>query len=185
MCIFANLQTWLKCFFCQIPITLGVFINSYYDIKFTVLGTVYALVGVMVTSWYQVVSVLCLNWQCVICNFACIVTFFFLLQLVGSKQKDLQANSMQLLYYQAPMSSLMLLVIIPFFEPVFSDGGIFSGLWTNGGWWTRSYASQENSVSFFFNNFRCIGACHDISIRGIFDKFDHILDYWQYFTGDI
>jgi len=87
----------------------------------------------MVTSWYQVVSVLCLNWQCVICNFACIVTFFFLLQLVGSKQKDLQANSMQLLYYQAPMSSLMLLVIIPFFEPIFSDGGIFSGLWTNGG----------------------------------------------------
>lgn len=36
---------------------------------------------------------------------------------------------MQLLYYQAPMSSAMLLFIIPFFEPVFGEGGIF-GPWT-------------------------------------------------------
>ncbi|XP_062347997.1 solute carrier family 35 member E3 isoform X2 [Cinclus cinclus] len=48
---------------------------------------------------------------------------------VGAKQHELQVNSMQLLYYQAPMSSAMLLFIIPFFEPVFGEGGIF-GPWT-------------------------------------------------------
>ncbi|XP_004479252.1 solute carrier family 35 member E3 isoform X2 [Dasypus novemcinctus] len=48
---------------------------------------------------------------------------------VGAKQHELQVNSMQLLYYQAPMSSAMLLVIVPFFEPVFGEGGIF-GPWS-------------------------------------------------------
>lgn len=64
---------------------------------------VFATLGVLVTSLYQV-------W-------------------VGAKQHELQVNSMQLLYYQAPMSSAMLLCIVPFFEPVFGEGGIF-GPWT-------------------------------------------------------
>lgn len=38
-----------------IPITLGVTINFYYDIQFNVLGTIYATLGVLVTSLYQVV----------------------------------------------------------------------------------------------------------------------------------
>lgn len=41
-----------------IPITLGVVMNFYYDIKFNVLGTVYAVLGVLVTSLYQIVSIL-------------------------------------------------------------------------------------------------------------------------------
>nr|XP_033808027.1 solute carrier family 35 member E3-like [Geotrypetes seraphini] len=86
-----------------IPITLGVVLNSYYDVKFNVLGTVFAALGVVVTALYQV-------W-------------------VGAKQQDLQVNSMQLLYYQAPMSSLMLLCIVPVFEPVFGEGGLF-GPWS-------------------------------------------------------
>ncbi|XP_009461527.1 PREDICTED: solute carrier family 35 member E3, partial [Nipponia nippon] len=53
----------------------------------------------------------------------------FVTEWVGAKQHELQVNSMQLLYYQAPMSSAMLLFIIPFFEPVFGEGGIF-GPWT-------------------------------------------------------
>uniref|UniRef100_A0A8D0G4T3 Solute carrier family 35 member E3 n=1 Tax=Sphenodon punctatus TaxID=8508 RepID=A0A8D0G4T3_SPHPU len=85
-----------------IPITLGVFLNSYYDVKFNFLGMVFAALGVLVTSLYQV-------W-------------------VGAKQHELQVNSMQLLYYQAPMSSAMLLCIVPFFEPIFGEGGIF-GPW--------------------------------------------------------
>lgn len=48
---------------------------------------------------------------------------------MGAKQHELQVNSMQLLYYQAPMSSAMLLVAVPFFEPVFGEGGIF-GPWS-------------------------------------------------------
>ncbi|XP_049550969.1 solute carrier family 35 member E3 isoform X3 [Orcinus orca] len=86
-----------------IPITVGVILNSYYDVKFNFLGTVFAALGVLVTSLYQV-------W-------------------VGAKQHELQVNSMQLLYYQAPMSSAMLLVAVPFFEPVFAEGGIF-GPWS-------------------------------------------------------
>ncbi|XP_013411667.1 solute carrier family 35 member E3 [Lingula anatina] len=75
-----------------IPISVGVFINSYYDVKFNILGTVYASLGVLVTSFYQV-------W-------------------VGSKQQEFQVNSMQLLFYQAPMSAIALLPIIPLFEDV-------------------------------------------------------------------
>ena len=32
--------------------------NFYYDIKFNVLGTIYATLGVVVTSFYQVVSII-------------------------------------------------------------------------------------------------------------------------------
>lgn len=35
---------------------LGVFLNSYYDIKFNIVGTIFAALGVLVTSVYQVVS---------------------------------------------------------------------------------------------------------------------------------
>ncbi|CAH2277866.1 solute carrier family 35 member E3 [Pelobates cultripes] len=94
-----NLKTKLT----LVPITLGVFLNSYYDVKFNMLGMVFAALGVLVTSLYQV-------W-------------------VGTKQHELQVNSMQLLYYQAPMSSAMLLSIVPFFEPVVGEGGIF-GPWS-------------------------------------------------------
>ncbi|KAI2665323.1 Solute carrier family 35 member E3 [Labeo rohita] len=86
-----------------VPITLGVILNSYYDVKFNLLGMVFATLGVFVTSLYQV-------W-------------------VGAKQHELQVNSMQLLYYQAPMSSAFLLVLVPFFEPLTGEGGIF-GPWS-------------------------------------------------------
>lgn len=39
-----------------IPVAVGVIVNFYYDIGFNVLGTVYATLGVLVTSLYQVVS---------------------------------------------------------------------------------------------------------------------------------
>ncbi|XP_048827244.1 solute carrier family 35 member E3 [Brienomyrus brachyistius] len=86
-----------------IPITLGVILNSYYDVKFNLLGMVFAALGVLVTSLYQV-------W-------------------VGVKQHELQVNSMQLLYYQAPMSSAFLLLLVPFFEPPSGEGGVF-GPWS-------------------------------------------------------
>ncbi|XP_050769817.1 solute carrier family 35 member E3 isoform X4 [Gymnogyps californianus] len=41
-----------------VPITLGVFLNSYYDVKFSVLGMAFATLGVLVTSLYQVIMVL-------------------------------------------------------------------------------------------------------------------------------
>uniref|UniRef100_A0A8D3A5J4 Solute carrier family 35 member E3 n=1 Tax=Scophthalmus maximus TaxID=52904 RepID=A0A8D3A5J4_SCOMX len=50
-------------------------------------------------------------------------------QWVGAKQHELQVNSMQLLYYQAPLSSGFLLCVVPWFEPMTGDGGIF-GPWS-------------------------------------------------------
>ena len=43
---------------------LGVFLNSYYDVHFNVLGTIFAILGVLVTSLYQIVS--CLSFDHVI-----------------------------------------------------------------------------------------------------------------------
>ena len=51
---------------------------------------------------------------------------FFSFQWVGEKQHEFQVNSMQLLFYQAPMSATLLLFVIPFFEPVLGDRGIFA-----------------------------------------------------------
>ncbi|KAF6032555.1 SLC35E3 [Bugula neritina] len=87
-----------------IPVCLGVFLNNYNDVQINLKGLIFATSGVMVTSIYQV-------W-------------------VGSKQQEFQANSMQLLYYQAPLSALLLMIVIPFAEPVTSAGGIFSQLWS-------------------------------------------------------
>ncbi|XP_055953990.1 solute carrier family 35 member E3-like [Argiope bruennichi] len=89
-----------------IPISFGVILNSTYDIKFNLLGTVFALVGVIVTSFYQV-------W-------------------VGEKQKEFQVNSMQLLYYQAPLSATLLLFCIPIVEPPWALDGFFYRSWSLG-----------------------------------------------------
>ena len=40
----------------QVPICFGVFMNSYFDLKFNIVGIVYASAGVIVTALYQVVS---------------------------------------------------------------------------------------------------------------------------------
>ncbi|XP_014675396.1 PREDICTED: solute carrier family 35 member E3-like [Priapulus caudatus] len=87
-----------------VPISIGVFLNSYYDMKFNTLGTTYASLGVLVTSVYQV-------W-------------------VGEKQQEFQVNSMQLLYYQAPLSAGILLVVVPFFETPWAADGVFFQPWS-------------------------------------------------------
>ncbi|XP_003701249.2 solute carrier family 35 member E3-like [Megachile rotundata] len=75
-----------------ILIITGVVINFYYDIQFNISGTIYATLGVFLTSLYQVV--------------------------MSIKQREFQMDPMQLLYYQAPLSAVMLLFIVPFLEPV-------------------------------------------------------------------
>ncbi|KAH0946121.1 hypothetical protein HN011_005675 [Eciton burchellii] len=75
-----------------IPIILGVMINFYYDIQFNIIGTIYATLGVFVTSLYQV--------------------------MINRKQKEFQMDPMQLLFYQAPLSAIMLLIIVPILEPI-------------------------------------------------------------------
>ena len=69
---------------------VGVMITTATDVQVNFIGSFYAVTGVLVTSLYQI-------W-------------------VQTGQKDLQVNSMQLLYYQAPISALILLVCVPFMD---------------------------------------------------------------------
>jgi solute carrier family 35 protein E3 len=69
---------------------LGVAIASFTDPHANFLGTVIALSLLLVTCMYQI-------W-------------------VGTKQKELGCNSYQLLYYQAPLSALILIPVIPLFD---------------------------------------------------------------------
>ena len=50
-------------------ITLGVILNSYYDVKFNFLGTVFAALGVLVTSLYQVVGNFFSFFMCLLADF--------------------------------------------------------------------------------------------------------------------
>jgi len=78
-----------------IVILIGVSIGTVTDVQFNLIGTLIAIVGVVVTSLYQI-------W-------------------VNTKQKQLQADSMQLLYYQARLSCLFLLVSFPFIDNAFFE----------------------------------------------------------------
>lgn len=73
-----------------VPVVVGVCTHSVNDIKLTLIGTVIATIGVMSASLYQV-------W-------------------VGERLKDLEMNSQQLLYYQAPLSAIILVPFIAVME---------------------------------------------------------------------
>ncbi|CAF0832228.1 unnamed protein product [Rotaria sp. Silwood1] len=68
-----------------IPVVVGVCTHSVNDIKLTLMGTIIASIGVIAASLYQV-------W-------------------VGERLKDLEMSSQQLLYYQAPLSAI---ILVPF-----------------------------------------------------------------------
>ena len=51
---------------------------------------------------------------------------FIISQLVSEKQQQFHADSLQLLFYQAPLSATLLMPVIPFFEPIFSDQGLLA-----------------------------------------------------------
>jgi solute carrier family 35 protein E3 len=71
-------------------ILVGVVIATVTDVELNFIGTVVALAGAVVTSLYQI--------------------------LVGTKQKELQCDAMQLLYFQAPISAVVLIFAAPFFD---------------------------------------------------------------------
>ncbi|CAF1078871.1 unnamed protein product [Adineta steineri] len=73
-----------------IPVVLGVCTHSVNDIKLTFFGTVIASIGVLAASLYQV-------W-------------------VGECSKELDMNPQQLLFYQAPLSAVLLVPLILYME---------------------------------------------------------------------
>lgn len=91
-----------------LPVLVGIFLNSMYDLKYSDVGLIIGLIGSLITSLYQV-------W-------------------IGEKQKELSVNALQLLLYQAPLSAFVLALIIPFFEPVFDNKGLFDFQRSNTEW---------------------------------------------------
>ena len=73
-----------------VPVVIGVCTHSVNDITLTSFGVTIASVGVIAASLYQV-------W-------------------VGERLKDLDMNSQQLLYYQAPLSAILLVPLIFYME---------------------------------------------------------------------
>ena len=73
-----------------VPVVVGVCTHSVNDIKLTLFGTVIAAIGVLAASLYQV-------W-------------------VAEGLKELEMNSQQLLYYQAPLSAVLLVPLILLME---------------------------------------------------------------------
>jgi solute carrier family 35 protein E3 len=73
-----------------IPVVVGVCTHSVNDIKLTIFGTIIATIGVLSASLYQV-------W-------------------VGERLKELEMNSQQLLFYQAPLSAILLVPFILYME---------------------------------------------------------------------
>ncbi|KAH6569113.1 hypothetical protein BASA62_005065 [Batrachochytrium salamandrivorans] len=71
-------------------VCIGVAISGTTDVRINFIGTLVALAGVVSSGLYQI-------W-------------------VGTRQKELDVNSFQLLYYQAPISAVMLLIFIPMFD---------------------------------------------------------------------
>ena len=69
-----------------VPVIIGVFTHSVNDITLTSFGVTIASIGVIAASLYQV-------W-------------------VGERLKELDMNSQQLLYYQAPLSDILLVPLI-------------------------------------------------------------------------
>jgi solute carrier family 35 protein E3 len=87
-----------------VPVCIGVILATVSSLDANFWGTVWGLAGIASTSVYQI-------W-------------------VKTQQENLKCNSQQLLYYQAPMSCAMLLVIIPFIEQMTGPTGLMSFEWT-------------------------------------------------------
>lgn len=83
-----------KLIFSLIPVIIGVIIVTCNEVELRLWGFIYAVCGILSTSFYQV-------W-------------------VKTRQQDLQLSPPQLLYYQAPISACMVLILTPMFDQIFT-----------------------------------------------------------------
>ena len=78
-----------------VPVVIGVALATVNDFSFNAFGAFWAVAGILSTSFYQL--------------------------FVKAKQDSLGANSWQLLKYQAPQASLVVLLLTPMLDDVFSE----------------------------------------------------------------
>jgi len=82
-----------------IPICVGVGLATVNDVDLNMSGFIYAILGLLSTSFYQI-------W-------------------VKTCQQDLGLNSYQLLHNQSPLAALAVLVAVPLFDNVLGEKGLF------------------------------------------------------------
>eukprot|EP01084_Bolivina_argentea_P054386 99754_1 len=82
-------------------VVIGIIVVTCNEVELRFWGLIYAICGVLSTSFYQV-------W-------------------VKTRQQDLGLSPPQLLYYQAPISAIMVFMVTPIFDPIFTptDGEQF------------------------------------------------------------
>jgi solute carrier family 35 protein E3 len=85
-----------------VPVIIGVALSTVNDVSFNLIGTIYAVAGILSTSMYQI--------------------------FVKAKQDALKANSWQLLKYQAPQASIVVALITPLFDQVQGEDGLIEYL---------------------------------------------------------
>eukprot|EP00184_Porphyridium_aerugineum_P006733 CAMPEP_0184700750 /NCGR_PEP_ID=MMETSP0313-20130426/15842_1 /TAXON_ID=2792 /ORGANISM="Porphyridium aerugineum, Strain SAG 1380-2" /LENGTH=332 /DNA_ID=CAMNT_0027160559 /DNA_START=74 /DNA_END=1072 /DNA_ORIENTATION=- len=73
-----------------VPICIGVILTASTDYRLNMIGTIYAISAVLVTSLYQIWS--------------------------GTLQSSLECDALQLQYYTAPMSAVLLIPFLPVFD---------------------------------------------------------------------
>ncbi|CAF1365467.1 unnamed protein product, partial [Didymodactylos carnosus] len=98
--LFLNTHYPLPIILSFVPVFTGTLISTYYDLQFNTYGLVCALLSVMFTAIYQI--------------------------LVEYYQKKYNCDSLQLLFYQAPLSGLLMLLVVPYFEPIHNLDKFFS-----------------------------------------------------------
>ena len=96
-----------------IPMILGITLNSWFDLRYSQIGTFYALSAVAITAVYTVVST---AYSTVDSLYRGENSFSSVIQWIGAKQEEFNMSSMQILYYQAPVSFVLLLILIPAYE---------------------------------------------------------------------
>jgi solute carrier family 35 protein E3 len=91
----------------MIPVIFGVILASVSDVQFNALGCFWAVAGILSTSYYQI--------------------------FVKTKQKSLNANSFQVLQYQAPQAAIIVFILSPFLDGMVSGKNQLKDVdWSNG-----------------------------------------------------
>ena len=87
-----------------VPVIVGVTLATVSHVETNFAGTVFGILGIVSTSMYQI-------W-------------------VKTQQEALKCSPQQLLYYQAPVSGAMIVLIIPFCENIFGKDGLLALKWS-------------------------------------------------------
>ena len=91
----------------MIPVIFGVILASVSDVQFNAIGCFWAVAGILSTSYYQI--------------------------FVKTKQRSLNANSFQVLQYQAPQAAIIVFMLSPFLDGMVSGKNQLKDVdWSNG-----------------------------------------------------